>query len=271
MKATSKPHLPALAAQGALGIGIPTSHGGSGGSLTDLFHAVAQTAASSTAAARIYAVQRHFAEVLLSSENIAVAQVRLPSIIGGDISGACTVTWPEQALASQACLSGRPAGSGSVLRGALHPVYNVGERWYLVTALLRLGQDSPPGLVLLSSEQDGLHRVPHGGADEGDDHAALTAEDVFFRGDEILQDDVGKHAEHLRQFAALLRCAISAGAATRAAMSMPARERAATQAMVARTVAVLMGAMQEHERMPAMGQLSDACAVLDARILRAAA
>lgn len=258
MKALTNPHLRALAADGRLGIGVPPSQGGAGGGLADLFHAVAQTAAASAAAARIYAVQRHFAEVLLSTENVAVAEHRLPYILQGHVSGACTVTWPEQALAS---LSVRAAGSGFVLRGPLHPVPNVGESWYLVTALLQLRRDRPPSLALLSSEQDRLHRAP-GGSTEDDDRAALMADDVFFRGDEILQEDVGKQAAYLGRFATFLRYAISAGIAQRVVQRMEKEQRNTEQATLTRTVNELLRAVQGR-RLPSGPDLQAASSVFD--------
>ena len=258
MRAVTNPHLPALAADGRLAVGIPLSHGGAGGGLADLFHAVAQTAAASPAAGRIYAVQRHFAEVLLSTENVAVAEHRLPYILEGHISGACTVTWPEQALAP---LSVRAAGSGFVLRGPLHPVPNVGEGWYLVTALLQLRRDRPPSLALLSSEQDRLHRAPSGSS-EGDDCATLTADDVFFRGDEILQEDAGQQAAYLRRFATFLRCAIAAGIAKQAVQRMDTGPRTAGRATLTRTINQLLRGLQGRN-LPAGLDLQVASSVLD--------
>jgi len=258
VKAATNPHLPALAADGRLGVGIASSQGGAGGDLADLFHAIAQTAAASAAVARIYAVQRHFAEVLLSTENVAVAEHRLPYILAGHVSGACTVTWPEHTLAS---LSVRPAGSGFLLRGPLHAVPNLGESWYLVTALLQLRRDRPPSLALLSSEQDRLHRVPSGST-ENDDRAALIADDVFFRGDEILQEDAGKQAAYLGRFAAFLRCAISAGVAKGAVLRMDKGQRSTAQATLTRTVNELLRAVQGRS-LPAGLDLQVASSVLE--------
>ena len=270
MTAITNPHLPVLAADGRLGIGIAPGQGGSGGRLVDLFHAVAQTADASAAAARIFAVQRHFAEVLLSTENVAIAEHRLPYILQGHVSGACTVTWPEHALAS---LSVRAAGSGFLLRGPLHPVPNVGESWYLVTALLQLRRDRPASLALLSSEQDRLHRAPSGSA-ESDDCAALIADDVFFRGDEILQEDLGKQAAYLGRFATFLRCAISAGTARHTVQRMDKGQRITGQATLTRTINELLRAVQGRS-LPAGLDLQVASSVLErlagaAQVLRPA-
>lgn len=245
MNATINTHLCSLA-DGRLGISIPTTQGGSGGSLRDLFEAVSKTGTTSAAAARIYAVQRHFAEVLLSCENVAMAEYWMPYILGGEIPGACTVTWPEGALASPAHLVGRPVGSGSVLQGRLHPAHNIGEDWYVVTALLRPAPGAPPSLVLLTSEQDGLHRMPVGENDYGDDLAVVSANNVFFRGDEIIQDDVSAKSGYLTRFGAFLRCAIAAGEANEVITRNQGRDFAARRDAIDRTVNNLLDAAEER-------------------------
>ena len=212
MKAVPHPLLASLARKGLLGLGIPAARGGTGGSQADLFEAVSETARQSVAAARMFAVQRHFAEVLLACENIGLAEYRLGDILDGSISGACTATWPQAPLAP---LTGRAAGAAWRVSGALPPVPNIGAAWFLVTAMLQTDPARSPFLVLLSSEQDGLRRegCSGPGRSEEDDAARLTAANVFFRADEILQEDATRVSGQLSHFAALLRKAIAAGVA----------------------------------------------------------
>lgn len=125
--------------------------------------------------------------------------------------------------------------------GALHAVPNVGEGWYLVTALLQPKAARAPYLVLLNSEQDGLVRESAnlGGVD-ADDFAALSARDVFFRADEILHEDNTQIRGELMRFAAYLRCAIDAGRARSAVESMEGAAGANGRATLARTVDTLL-------------------------------
>lgn len=262
-QAFTNPHLAALAADGGLRIAVPAAMGGLGGSMADLFEAVVRTARHSVAAARIQAAQRHCMEVLLAGENIGLAEYRLPSLLEGSISGACSATWPDRPLAP---LTFTEASTGGFLEGRLHPLPNVGAHWYLVTALLRLHPLRAPGIVLLSSEQDGLRRGPgdDGQAVDGDDCAALTASGVYCRGDEVLHEDATQIAGPLRRFAFFLRGAIAAGAALRTLEDLPAVRRNGVKASLTRTVDTVLRAVAGASRLPQDPQLAAACAWLAA-------
>jgi alkylation response protein AidB-like acyl-CoA dehydrogenase len=261
MQSITLPHLEALARGGRLGIGIPSKHGGNGGDLPELFEAVVHTAMSSAAAARVYAVQRHFAEVLLACENVGLAEYRLPYILGGHISGACTATWPEHAGAP---LAAPEAGSGCTVHGVLHPVPNVGRHWYLVTGLLRMQAARAPSLVLLSSEQDGMHRSPANffGNDERDEYAGVAARGVFVRGDEILHEDAWQVVPYLRRFSLFLRCALAAGAAKRVLQHVGGTERLQRHATLTRTIDGLLRDVAGRTRLPDVVDLRTSFALL---------
>lgn len=84
MKHDTNPVLPAHAPAATIGIAVPRSRGGCGGcggNLVDFFNAVARIARNSLAAARIPAVHRQFAEVLLTSENFGLAAYRLRDVV----------------------------------------------------------------------------------------------------------------------------------------------------------------------------------------------
>jgi alkylation response protein AidB-like acyl-CoA dehydrogenase len=257
MTAVTTSILPSLARQGLIGIGIPARHGGSGGDLADLFDAVSGIARTSHAAARILAVQRHFAEVLLASENIGVAEYRLVATLDGSMSGACTATWPERAAPP---LAAREAGMAWRVSGALPALPNVGPALYLVTALLQPDVGRPPCLALLGSDQDGLVRqaVPAPDAVEGDDSAALSANNVFFRADEILQEDATTIVGELARFATFLRCAIDAGRARRAVEALGASAGAGATAALARTVSGLLRPGRSRRGLPGADELRTA-------------
>jgi len=256
----TNPHLARLASDGALGIGLSSGAGGSGGTLADLFEAVAQTARWSLAAGRIHAVQRHFAEVLLAGENIGLAEYRLPYILDGSVSGACAATWPERPLPP---LTFRPARSGAFLSGALHPTPNVGESWYLVTTLLQLHAAGPPSLVLLCSEQDGLHRAAHDLAGvSGDDSARLVATGVFLRGDEVLHEEATQISPYLQRFALFLQSAISTGILRRTFEGMATGHRADLEARVMARVDAVLRSVASARRLPEGPELWTACAWL---------
>lgn len=204
------PALDEMARQGLLGIGVPAAHGGSGGNMRDLFHEVARLAARSPAAALVLAVQRHFIELLSHAQNVGLASYRLPLLIEGHISGACTATWPQSPLPP---LLARDTGRGWRLTGAMQAVPNIGVDWYLLTAWVRTLPSKAPFFLMLSSEQDGLRRtsLSNGRADVR--FASVLASEVYFREDEVAHENADEIARLMRPVAALLRCAIATGRA----------------------------------------------------------
>jgi hypothetical protein len=145
----------------------------------------------------------------------------------------------------------------------LHPVPNVGEGWYLVTAMLQPDTQRPPFLAILSSEQDGVSRTAVAGATEADDTAGVSVHDAFFRADEILQEDAGQICEELRLFSGFLRCAIEAGVAERATASMSKQESTDVRAALARTVNSLIGNRSRLRGLPSVDELRIALRLLN--------
>lgn len=247
MKYDTNPALPALARAGTIGIAVPRSLGGAGGDLADLFKAVARTARQSLAEAQILAVQRQFAEVLLTSENIGLAEYRLPDILDGSISGACTATWPVHASAP---LTARETGMSWLVTGDTSAVPNVGEAWFLITALVQSGRESAPFLAILRSEDDGIVREPASSDVTGDDTAKIAAHNLFFRADEILQQDASRSFDHLRRFSGFLRCAIATGEAEQALESMETSASTDAGAELRRVVDGLIRPAMRSNRIP---------------------
>lgn len=258
MITVTNPVLTAFGREGSIGVGIPTRKGGSGGTIRDVFDVVASVARRSLPATHLLAVQRHFAEVLLASQNIGLAEYRLAEILDGSISGACTATWPVQALPA---LRARPAHTAWRLTGELHATPNVGSAWYLVTAPVRLGADQPVSLSLLSSEQDGLYRATHK-ADRGDDFASISAVDVFFRGDEILETDVAQVHDRLSRFAGLMRCAIEVGRLNGLSDSLRTAAASMNQSRAQRITSHLFEGVHESNGLPSGSMLKDAIRAL---------
>lgn len=264
MKYETNPVLPALARAGMIGIAVPARLGGGGGELADLFNAVGNTARHSVAQARILAVQRQFAEVLLASENIALAEYRLRDVLDGSLSGACTATWPAHASAP---LAARESGMSWLVSGCTSPVPNVGEEWFLITAAVQPCSGGAPFLAILRSEDEGIAREPASSDATGDDTASITARNVFFRADEILQQDALQKLDHLRRFSGFLRCAIEAGEAQQALESRETGTATEAAAEIRRTVDRLIQPVMRSGHLPAMEDLCVASRTL--RSLRA--
>ena len=208
-----------LGRTGVLGLAVPQTHGGQGGSLLDLFHHTATLAQAAPVAAMAFAAQRQFIEVLLSARNAALREVRLGALLAGDIGAACGATWRPGAAAPP--LAARDTGRGWRVAGHVGPVPNLGEDWFLVGAALRFAEDQPPALVLLSSEQDGV--VRHAEELEGCEglaRARLTLAGVHFREDEILDDDLAALSRAVAPVTVTLHGALATGLARAALAGM---------------------------------------------------
>ena len=80
--------LPALAAAGLLGIGVPRAAGGAGGDVRDAIEAIATVATQSLCAAFVYWGQRAFMDYVLASTNPVPRTRWLPDLLQGRLAGA---------------------------------------------------------------------------------------------------------------------------------------------------------------------------------------
>lgn len=112
-----------LAREGALLVGVPTQHGGKGGTLLDATELVASVAAANAPKALVLASQRLLIEAVLQARNIAIRDHHLPALMAGDIGGCCAASWPQQA--SVPPLVARDTGRGWRMSGRLANMPNL--------------------------------------------------------------------------------------------------------------------------------------------------
>lgn len=165
-----------LAQTGLLRCAVPARMGGDGGGPADLALAASLLLPRDTAAAAVFWAQRLAIEALVQSPNVALRELWLPDLLGGERAGTLSPhTTP---------LTGQDTGRGWLLTGLLPDVPNRPWEGFSLVAPLRLG-DAPAGWALLRSEEDGLGALPAAGH-ATPDLATLALRRVYFREDEWL-------------------------------------------------------------------------------------
>lgn len=206
----------ALAAQGDvgnLGIAVPKAFGGEGGKFTELFRFVCDLAQRSIFEATTYAVQRHFIEVLLSASNAALCEYRLPRVIEGRVSGACSATWRPWRKAGPP-VTVRSTGRSWKIEGHVPAIPNIDNDWFLVGVPLQRSPGESIAVALLSSEQEGITRFPKELAGfEGSCRAGVVVSNFHLAESEIIDEDGELLSQAMGGVTMALRCALAAGLA----------------------------------------------------------
>jgi hypothetical protein len=97
---------------------------------------------------------------------------------------------------------------------------------------------------------------------DGDDTAEISANNVFFRPDEIVQEDATEIHDRLIRFSTFLKCAIEAGEARRAVEHMKGEAGAEARATLARTVNWVMRPHRQARELPSSQELRTASLTL---------
>jgi len=216
--------LPRLAAAGLLARGVAVAQGGAGGDLGDAVEAVALLARHSLTAAWVLTCQHSFIGLLLAASNIGLREYLLPALLEGTQAGCVPGLGMPGPIS--AALQAHDTGRGWRLQGELPEVSNLMRDGHLLAAPAVF--EGSPSLVLLSSDQDGLHKAPWADlpAARGACTANVAVTQVYFREDELLHGDAQALADALRPTWLALQAGLGLGLAEAAllAVSQAARE-----------------------------------------------
>ncbi len=178
----SAQRLAAIAQSGFLRVGVPSSQGGDGGTLHDLFLdplARQWLRGLQYADLLIFRSQRLVVEAALQTDNVGLRELVLPSLLSGEMGGASAVECP--------CLEATQAGLGWRFNGRLTGVPNL--QWHGHHLLLPVQvNDRVEGLMLVRSEENDVTVQP-GEIPELWQQAAygtVSFRKVFLRADEWL-------------------------------------------------------------------------------------
>lgn len=221
--------LPRLADVGLFRIGVPATHGGSGGEVADAVRAVAAVSQHSLAAGFVFWGHRTYIEYLLQSPNTGLRDKLLPDLLAGRRAGATGLSNAMKFLSGfeelqlKATLTGRQLS----IDGKLPWVTNLQPSGFDVAAAVEGFDGNPAFIVSLSSEDIGLART----ADldlmalRATSTAALAVGGVKVSDARILHPDARAWLPKVRPAFLGLQCGMSIGLARRALAETRSRLR----------------------------------------------
>lgn len=211
--------LPVLATHGLPGIGVPTSSGGSGGSIRDAIAAVADVSFHSLAAGFVLWGHRVYIEYLLQSPNEYLRAHLLPELLKGAAAGATGLSNAMKHLEGFEELQFRARADGAhlVVDGKLPWVTNLRPApFHIAVAVER--QDGASFVATLSSADVGVARS----ADldllglRASNTAAVTVSGARLSEREIVHPEARVWLPQVRPAFLGLQCGMSIGLARRA-------------------------------------------------------
>jgi alkylation response protein AidB-like acyl-CoA dehydrogenase len=210
--------LPALAAEGLLGIGVPEALGGAGGTLIDAVAAVAEVSSHSLAAGFVLWGHRTYIEYLLQSPNETLRARLLPDLLDGSAAGATGLSNAMKHLEGleELQFSARADGEAAIVDGKLPWVTNLRrDPFHVAVAVAR--EDGATFVASLSSEADGVVRSPD--LDllglRATNTAAITVSQARVSRDDVIHPDARAWLPQVRPAFLGLQCGMSIGLARR--------------------------------------------------------
>jgi alkylation response protein AidB-like acyl-CoA dehydrogenase len=200
-----------IAGSGLGALRVPTTHGGAGASVRELFEVVVRLAEADSNVAQSLRAHFHFVEVRLAAADPAERDRWFPEVVRGAIFGNATVERATREMFGfETTLT--PAGDGHILRGTKY--YSTGS---LYSDWVSVGAVTPDGnvvSVIVPTDREGVHID-----DDWDGMGQrLTAsgtsrfEDVVVFDHEVLPSPIGKDAAAPRSaFLQLYLVAVNAG------------------------------------------------------------
>ncbi len=212
--------IPALAASGLAGAGVPVSRGGTGGDVADGVAAIAAIAERSLAAAFMLWGHRAYIEYLLQSPNHELAERQLPDLLAGKIGGATGLSNAMKFLAGLEPLQikARTAGASLVLEGKMPWVTNLRPAGFHVAAAVDREDGGSAFVASVSLDDHGIERSPDLElmSMRSSDTAAITLSNVRIGADRIIAEDAKQWLPKVRPAFLGLQCGMSIGLARRA-------------------------------------------------------
>ncbi|NGZ84206.1 acyl-CoA dehydrogenase family protein [Duganella aceris] len=209
--------MPALAAAGCFGAGVPAALGGGGGDVRDAILGIADVARHSVTAAFVYWGQRSFIEYLLQSPNAALRERLLPQLLDGTLAGATGLSNAMKFLSGMETLqiNATPAGDGWTLDGKLAWVTNLRPQRFVAAAAVAPVNGAPPAVVAFASDASGVQRSANLQliALRGSHTAAIRLERVAAGADNIISAQAPDWLPRVRPAFLGMQCGMSIGLA----------------------------------------------------------
>lgn len=242
--------LPHLAQAGVLQLGVAERLGGQGGDVVDALEAVADIASDSLTAAFICWAQRSFIEYLLESDNAALRERLLNSLLAGELAGATGLSNAMKHLSGIEALSvkAQPSPDGWQLDGRLPWVTNLRKQGFVVAAAVECpGEGS--FIAAVPSTQEGLTRSDDLQlmAMQSSDTAALTLTDIGLTEEWLLARDAQNYLPRVRPAFLGLQCGMSIGLA-RSALAAAAAHLGSRSSLLVADWQALSERLQAVER-----------------------
>lgn len=219
--------LPALAAGGLIGAGVPKEQGGTGGDVRDAVEAIAAVAEHSLAAAFVFWGHRAFIEYLLQSPNDALRARVLPSLLNGCHGGATGLSNAMKFLCGIESLQieARRIPEGRQLDGQLPWVTNLRKSGFTFAAAVSDADGGPPFIVALDSAREGVERSADLDliAMRGSNTAAIRIDAVRIDDGDVITPDARAWLPRVRPSFLGMQCGMSIGLARAALAAAQAR------------------------------------------------
>lgn len=207
-----------LAQAGYLGLGVPESYGGAGGSLLDVVETIATVSEQCLTSGFIFWCQRAFIEYLVASDNRWLQTEILPQVVTADLSGATGLSNAIKHLAGieHLRLQARWDREAVMLNGFLPWVSNLRPKQFAVAVAAQI--DSGQSLVVA---------VPAGisGVQRGEDlqlfglqaswTSTLQLDHVQLPRHWIISDNAAVFLSKIRPAFLLMQCGLALGLARR--------------------------------------------------------
>lgn len=209
--------LPALAADGRFGVGVPARLGGAGGDARDAICSIAEVARHSVTAAFVYWGHRTFIEYLLQSPNAALCERLLPALLDGRLAGATGLSNAMKFLSGMEPLQikAEPEQQGWRLDGQLAWVTNLRPASFVVAAAVAPSSGAAPVIVAFDNQAEGVQR----GANldlialRGSNTAAVRLEQVLAGPQDVISGDAPNWLPGVRPAFLGMQCGMSIGLA----------------------------------------------------------
>jgi alkylation response protein AidB-like acyl-CoA dehydrogenase len=241
--------LPQLGAAGLYRYGVPRRWGGreNGESVGDAMQVIAELAQHSLTAAFVCWGQRAFIEYLLHTDNPALRERWLPSLLAGEHAGATGLSNAIKYLSGLEGLQieAQPTAAGHALSGRLPWVTNLRKRGFLVACAVGHANGTP-SIFAVPHDSSGLTRSPDLDliALRGSNTAAISLTGVELSAEYRVHADARAFLREVRPAFLGLQCGLSYGLA-QAALSCSRKLQGSGRAVLERPAQALLARLEE--------------------------
>lgn len=226
-----------LGRAGVFRVGVPVSHGGTGGATSDAINVISAVSESSLAAGFVFWGQRAFIEYLIQSPNDSLRKKWLPKLLSGEYAGATGLSNAMKFLSSIESLGVTATticdsidGSGVFSLNGIAPwATNLPTSGFIVAIAVERQDGIEPFIVAISSDKKGLIRsLDHDLiALRGTNTAALKINDVTIDQSDIITLHARKWLPNVRPSFLGMQCGMAIGLARAAIAATKANAKGA--------------------------------------------